>query len=360
MKTLIKPVTPAGTRDFLPQEMAKQNYMLEQMKRVFLSFGYETIQTPVLEYARNLQGKYGKENSKRILTFRDPFGRNLAFRYDQTVPFARFVAAQHPLLPMPFKRYQISRVWRKDKRAKQYSEFYQCDIDIIGTDHLLAECEIIKVIATVMENLRIGPFLVKINSRRKRASDEILKLMRLAENFKIPDGILKFDSKLAPEIGYYTGLIFQVVLPNLDLEEICTGGRYHDLCSAFGEQTFSGVGAAFRLDRLMQAMEKSGFFKELGLSAEVLVTHADPSTLIDSLKIFNELQKAGIRSEIYFDPKPLAEQIKYALAKKIPFAVICKPSGAQRAEAIVKILKTGKEKTIPQIQIVAYLKGYTT
>ena len=148
MKTFIKPKILQGTRDFLPEDMAKREYAMSKIKLAFINFGYDSIQTPAIEYAETILGKYGDEASKLVYRFKDNGGRDIALRYDQTVPFARLVATNFKNLPMPFKRYQIDRVWRGDRPAKgRYREFYQCDVDIIGTKNLLAEAEIGGVIA---------------------------------------------------------------------------------------------------------------------------------------------------------------------------------------------------------------------
>ncbi|KKU78435.1 MAG: Histidine-tRNA ligase [Candidatus Peregrinibacteria bacterium GW2011_GWA2_47_7] len=131
MTSIITPKILKGTRDFLPQEMAKRRYVMEKIRSVFVNFGYDTIETPAIEYAETLLGKYGEEGNKLTYSFEDNGGRKIALRYDQTVPFARLVAANSSDLPMPFKRYQIDKVWRADKPAKgRYREFVQCDIDI--------------------------------------------------------------------------------------------------------------------------------------------------------------------------------------------------------------------------------------
>ncbi len=164
---IIEPKILRGTRDFLPEEMARRNLVQQKITSVFERFGYDCIDTPAIEYAETLLGKYGDEGSKQLYRFKDNGGRDIVLRFDQTVPFARVVAANYSQLPMPFKRYQISKVWRADKPAKgRYREFTQCDIDIIGTKNLLAETEIAKAMLAVFEKLGFKEFIIKINSRR--------------------------------------------------------------------------------------------------------------------------------------------------------------------------------------------------
>jgi len=163
----IKPIILKGTKDYLPKDMAKRNLVMSKIRRIFERFGYDRIETPILNSAEIILGKYGEEGDKLTYNFKDNGGRSLALPYDLTVPFARLVAANWSKLPIPFKRYQIQRVWRADKPQKgRQREFYQCDIDIIGTRSLICEAEVAKIITTVFEELGFKKFLVKLNSRR--------------------------------------------------------------------------------------------------------------------------------------------------------------------------------------------------
>jgi histidyl-tRNA synthetase len=163
----IEPKILAGTRDFLPIDMAKRNIVMEKIRNIFERFGYDAIETPILCPAETILGKYGEEGNRLTYNFTDGGGRKIALPYDLTVPFARFVAKNFRELPMPFKRYQIQRVWRAEKPQKgRLREFYQCDIDIIGTKSLICEAEIAKVIVVVFEGLGFKNFTIKFNSRR--------------------------------------------------------------------------------------------------------------------------------------------------------------------------------------------------
>lgn len=167
MSEKIIPKILAGTRDFLPSDMAVRNKVINSIKNVFIRFGYDEIDTPAIEYAETLLGKYGDEGNKQMYVFEDLGGRKIALRYDQTVPFARVTAGNWQNLSMPFKRYQISKVWRAEKPQKgRLREFYQCDIDIIGTDSLVAEAEVAKIMEQIFQTLGFTNYTIKINSRR--------------------------------------------------------------------------------------------------------------------------------------------------------------------------------------------------
>lgn len=163
----IQPTILKGTRDFLPPEMMRRNVVMEIIRKTFEQFGYSPIETPIICPAETILGKYGEEGDRLTYSFKDRGGRLIALPYDLTVPFARFVAANYQDLPIPFKRYQIQRVWRAEKPQKgRLREFYQCDVDIIGSKSLVCEAEIVKVITVVFEKLGVPNITIKANSRR--------------------------------------------------------------------------------------------------------------------------------------------------------------------------------------------------
>jgi len=180
----LKPSTPKGTRDFSPQEMVRRNYIFDTIKQVFQLYGYLPIETPAMENLSTLMGKYGEEGDKLIFKilnsgdFKDGVDMNLdakqlvnkisekALKYDLTVPFARYVVQHQSEIVFPFKRYQIQPVWRADRPQKgRYREFYQCDADVIGSNSLINEVELVQMIDDVFTKLKI-PVLIKINNRK--------------------------------------------------------------------------------------------------------------------------------------------------------------------------------------------------
>ena len=183
-----KPSIPKGTRDFTPQEMANRNYIFNTIKDVFRLYGFQQIETPAMENLSTLMGKYGEEGDKllfKILNSGDfmngladdeLLGRNSVkltnkisekgLRYDLTVPFARFVVQNRDKISFPFKRYQIQPVWRADRPQRgRYREFYQCDVDVVGSDSLLNELELIQIVDEVYRRLKIN-VVIKINNRK--------------------------------------------------------------------------------------------------------------------------------------------------------------------------------------------------
>ena len=188
MMKIDKPSIPNGTRDFGPEKMLKRQFIIDAIKRVFEKYGFLPIETPAMENLSVLTGKYGEEGDQllyKILNSGDFLSnltsddinqgsKSLAFRiaekglrYDLTVPFARFVVMNQHEIAFPFKRYQIQPVWRADRPQRgRYREFYQCDADVVGTDSLLSEAEIILMINEVFHYLGIPSFTIKINSRK--------------------------------------------------------------------------------------------------------------------------------------------------------------------------------------------------
>ncbi len=183
-----KPSIPKGTRDFSPEEMAKRNYIFNTIRSVYHLYGFQQIETPAMETLSTLMGKYGEEGDKLLfkiqnsgdyfsgLTDEELLSRNAAklaskfcekgLRYDLTVPFARYVVMHRDELTFPFKRYQIQPVWRADRPQKgRYREFYQCDADVVGSDSLLNEVELMQIVDTVFSRFGIR-VCIKINNRK--------------------------------------------------------------------------------------------------------------------------------------------------------------------------------------------------
>jgi histidyl-tRNA synthetase len=166
MANLIEPRTLRGFRDYAPDVMIPREELLEQARRVFRSYGYAPIDSPALEYAEILLGKGGEESDKLIYRFTDHGGRDVALRFDLTVPFARFAAQHIGKLGMPFKRYHMGPVWRGENTAHgRYREFWQCDFDTIGTTANAADVEIALVIHDLMRALGLERFRIQINNR---------------------------------------------------------------------------------------------------------------------------------------------------------------------------------------------------
>ena len=225
------PSIPKGTRDYSPEVMVKRNYIFDTIKSVFKLYGYLPLETPAMENLSTLMGKYGEEGDKllfKILNSGDFLApvtnseveeRNIprltnkicekGLRYDLTVPFARFVVQHQNEISFPFKRYQIQPVWRADRPQKgRYREFYQCDVDVVGSDSLLNEVELVQIVDEVYKRLKINVRLL-INNRKVLAG--------IAETIGHPDKLVDItvaiDTVLTPaliEEGFMREIISKV------------------------------------------------------------------------------------------------------------------------------------------------------
>ena len=411
----MKAQTLKGFRDFLPLEARKRQYVVNILQEVFTSYGFEPLETPVLEYEEILAGKYGDEGDQLMYRFRDRGERNVAMRYDQTVPLARVVAQFQNELPTPFKRYQIQNVWRAENTQKgRYREFLQCDIDTVGIDSPLADAEIIATAAAALEKLGFENYKIIINDRRvfselveqnKVSQDEMSfavvavdKLKKIGEegvikeliskglseerakevftlirnqeetdalrditeylkSFRFDKAKFKFDPTLARGLNYYTGVIFEIEIEGYAVGSICGGGRYNNLIGMFSNQQFPAVGCAFGFDRLIEAMEAQQLFpNDLALSStEVLVTIFTNDLKEKSLEVCALLRSNNFNAEIYLgeikDKNPLEKQLKYANQKNIPYVVIIGSEEAEKNMVTLKNMQTREQKQLSVDQL---------
>ena len=413
MSTKIKPQTPKGFRDFLPEAKRQRDFVMGKIKQTFELFGFEPLETPTLEYASLLLGKYGEEADKMIYTFKDRGNRSLALRYDQTVPTAR-VLAQYRQLPQYFRRYQMQNVFRADKpQAGRYREFTQCDIDIFGSTSPLADAEIISCSYFVFKNIGFPKIILRLNDRQilftilksfatdkinvlsiiqtidkldKKDQDEVLKelvnkglsanqakkalvaiagaqptenlqqIMQLSQQLGVPAATMEFSPNLARGLDYYTGMIFEVVIPEYPLGSFGGGGRYDNLINQLSEVDVPAVGIAYGFDRLVEAAIKLKLIAAKKAASTVLVTCFDNTTVSPSLAAAKQLRDKNIAAEVYPAVEKLDKQLKYADKKGIPYVVIIGPDEASKNLVTLKDMKTGDQLTLPLDKVIAKLK----
>lgn len=397
--------TLKGFRDFLPEQMRKRQYVIGVIKNVFESYGFDPLETPALEYEDILLGKYGEEGDKLLYRFVDNGDRKVALRYDQTVPTARVAAQYQNTLPNPFKRYQIQPVWRAENTQKgRYREFLQCDGDIIGVDSPLADAEVIAVTAKILEELGFKNYKILINDRTifemlaERAeinSKDLLSVIRTIDKLKKigREGVLnelgnkgfsteramyilqtlegaqktnriqeiesyltqlginknsyEYSPTLARGLDYYTGLIFEIEIPEYPAGSIAGGGRYNNLIGMFAEKQIPAVGFAFGFDRLLEAMDALSLFPNALQSTQVLVTIFSPDLIKKSIEVCTLLRKKKIKAELFVDADAkLEKQFKYADLKNIPYAVVIGPDEAISNTVKLKNLQTREQKKV--------------
>lgn len=389
--------TLKGFRDFLPEQAQKRQYVINILRDVFESYGFSPLETPVLEYEEILTGKYGDEGDKLMYRFEDNGGRKVAMRYDQTVPLARVVAQYgsasspqgQPILPMPFKRYQIQNVWRAENTQKgRFREFLQCDIDTVGSNNPLSDAEILAIISDCYEALGFKNFKILINDRtifaglpqkaiiaidklkkigEEKVQEELKALglptstlesitkapltqnleaiLKTAKNLGIPDDRIQFEPTLARGLDYYTGIIIEVEVDGYTVGSVGGGGRYDNLIGMFTKTQIPAVGFAFGFDRVMEAMEEQKLFPENRSSTRVLVTIFSPKFMERSIEVCYLLRAKGIASELYLDESAkMDKQLKYADQKAIPYAVIIGSEEIDTDTVTLKNLKTREQK----------------
>jgi histidyl-tRNA synthetase len=378
--------TLKGFRDFLPRDVRKRNYVLNTLKGVFDSYGFEPLETPVLEYEEVLTGKYGEEGDKLMYKFEDNGGRRVAMRYDQTVPLARVIAQYSNDIPLPFKRYQIQNVYRAENTQRgRYREFLQVDADTIGSSSPLADAEIIAMTITAYKKLGFNDFKVLINDR------EVLKVQQaelgpwvkegmgpkeLAEmDLIVARAVDKIDKigeeRVISEISEKTpynkeqAREWLYVLKKKDstphikaifeeLEKAHVDRKHYEFYPILARgldyytQTIfevitpeypGSLGGGGRYDKLI------GMFAEKQVSAVGFAFGFDRTLeVMDILNLFpndlggtellvtntnekaletaNEIRNKGIRTELYIDDKDLDKQLKYADKKGIPFVLL--------------------------------------
>lgn len=409
---MITPQTLQGFRDFLPTEKRKRDWLVKKIIEVFEQFGFEPIETPTLEYASVILGKYGNEADKLVYTFKDRGDREIALRYDQTVPTARILAQYSQQLPKYFRRYQIQNVFRADKPQKgRYREFTQCDIDIFGSTDPLSDAEVIACTYFAYKNIGYPSLKLKINDRSilfdklekfatekvsvlsiiqsidkldKISPDDVInelnrkgltiesgsvalesiknatlssnlsEIITLAEKLGVPKDDIIFTPTLARGLDYYTGMIYEVSVPEYGVNSLGGGGRYDKLIGQLGGLDIPAVGIAFGFDRMVDAAEQLGLITTENLSTTVLVTVFDASLSHQSAVMTQSLRNAGIATELHVNSEDkLEKQLKYADRKGIPYVVIQGPEEVSRD--VVK-LKDMKAKTQQELTLVDVIK----
>lgn len=379
--------TLKGFRDFLPDQATKREWVIGKIKEVFAIFGFDPLETPALEYAETLMGKYGTEADKLMYLFKDNGGRNVGLRYDQTVPLSRVVAQYQHELVIPFKRYQMQPVWRAENTQKgRYREFLQCDIDTIGSDSPLSDAEIIACSLSVLKTLGCDNVCMVINDRAifddlnlsKKAIIIIDKLDKIGKDEVIRqlneddvDGKMIFDTLvsakktdrlekifsyltdmgfeehiqfrftpfLARGLDYYTSTIFELKVG--DELSLAGGGRYDQLIGQFSGTATPAVGLAFGFDRLMEYLQTNNLLPEIKTKTTVLVTIFSPELVSNSIATVHQLREARIAAEIPLtDEAKLDKQLKYADKKGIPYVLIQGPEEIAKGVVQLKNMKT--------------------
>lgn len=294
------PPTPKGFRDITPELAKKRRSVIEKIVPILEESGFVPIETPTIEFAEVLLGKYGDEADRLIYKFTDRGGRKLALRYDLTVPLARYVATHNP--PLPFRRYQIGQVFRGEKPQKgRWREFTQFDIDTAGSSDLQEDAKIITVVIKAVKALGLENPVIKINDRKnfegmtkdvvtildkldkigiegvikeltsggstqqqantllesmrnKVPTPDLQKIFTNLDELGVTEEEYEFVPTLARGLDYYTGSIFELKAPSYGNLSLGAGGRYDNLIGMFSKKDIPAIGFSFGIDRLVEAI----------------------------------------------------------------------------------------------------------
>jgi histidyl-tRNA synthetase len=410
-QTKIKPQTLKGFRDLLPSQMAVRNYVKNVLIEIFEDYGFLPLETPALEYASVLKGKYSSETDEKLgYFFEDNGGRDIGLRYDLTVPTSKVLAIYSNQLQLPFKRYQIQPVWRAENTQRgRYREFIQCDIDTFGTKSPIADAEIISLIYTATQKLNFKNAVIKINSRpilfdileksgikNKQFSvlqtldkldkigddgvkneliskglsdiqiDDLFKyiksaqpdieLQRVFDNLKamnVPQKAYVFDPTLVRGCDYYTGTIFEVSVTKPKIGAVGGGGRYDNLIETLGGPSIPAVGFSFGFERIIDVVEELNLLPETKNSkVKVLIANFSPETEKEVLGLVSKLRDTNIPTIVYPDPDKIGKQIKYAVQMGIEYFVIIGPDEAKNNMVSLKNLNTSEQILISQNELI--------
>lgn len=408
--------TPPGTRDFLPDEMMRRQEVIDRVRATFELYGFAPAETPAFEYYELLKGKIGEEE-KLIYKFKDLGGRELALRYDLTVPLVRMVAMNQ--LPVPFKRYCIARVWRFDRPQKgRYREFWQCDVDIIGVEGVKADAEIVACAIDALESLGLRGFKFKVNNRKmldalmtsvgipkgqeltvfraldklenlgegqvrkelnsldKKKVDRLMELLRLktlkeveaitgecegvGELRQLADLLKPYGKKMVLDLSmvrgldYYTGNIFEVELGSYG--SIAGGGRYDRLIGRIsGKEDVPAVGISLGIERIMEVMREKRLLPE-AKAVDVYVLRADDESEKVALQVVQELRAVGISSETDLLGRNFTNQMKYANKLGVGRVVIVGQKDLSEGKVTLKDMKTGEQKQVKKGKVLEALR----
>ena len=404
MKTMQKQnlQTLKGFRDFLPAEKRARDLAVAKIKSTFERFGFEPIETPTLEYAELLLGKYGDEADKLVYSFEDRGGRQVALRYDQTVPTARVLSQYQNELGKCFRRYQIQPVFRADKPQKgRYRELIQCDADIFGTISPIADAEILSVYYDIYRDLGLTDLVIELNDREtlistltpyatkevkvfsiiqsidkldKQTVEEVISeliakgldkssaksalsdiqkatpstslasIIQATQTLGVPEVNIKFNPALARGLDYYTGMIFEGKIPG-ELGSVGGGGRYDKLIESLGGPNIPAVGFGLGFDRTIEVLIARNLVSSTP-TTRVLVTIFSPALQGLALQVAQSLRSAGINTELYPDPTDkLDKQFKYADKKSIPYAIVIGQDEIDKNLVTLKNLATREQST---------------
>ena len=394
--------TPRGTRDFLPGDMMKRQFILDTARNVFERWGFDPLETPAFEEFELLTAKGGAAIRDEIYYFRDKSDRELGLRFDFTVPTCRVLASAN--LPKPFRRYQIGPVWRYDRPGSgRYREFWQADVDIFGSSSIESDAEVVACACEVLRKIGLSNFFVRINNRKimnaffeslninamdamrsvdklnkigedgvreelkskkvdedkidsiikftrnddiekiRKAvnSDSVEELEKLSKLLKMYGVPFRIDMSLVRGLEYYTGSVFEIMQEGSNLT-ITAGGRYDNMVEGFGGKPTPAVGISLGIDRLVDFIQL-----ELGRTkTTIYVAPVNENVREKAIEISSELRSLGLNVECDVMSRPLGKQLEYVNAKGIRFSIVVGENELKSSVVKLRNMETGSEKEV--------------
>jgi len=417
-----------GMRDFLPQELAKRRFIESKVRECFQIYGYEEVETPIIEYFELLSMRAGEEIRHRMYAFKDLGGRKVALRPEMTASFARVVATKLRSEAKPLRLGYIANCFRYDNpQMGRYREFWQAGFELFGSSRLEADAEIIIVNNDLMKRLGFSGFFIKIgdvrilrgllNSEGVSEDDQntimglvdkrkVKSVLTFLEQKKVSDGCLKTVKKLlelrgtdcrkiledgkrilsqnerslealedleaiinlarvggvdttflvdvgfARGLEYYTGMIYEVFIPELGIA-LGGGGRYDKLVELFGGEPTPAVGCAPGIDRIVLAMEKKGLFSgQLSTINRVLIIPVGDDLSAKALEIAANLRRNGISAQNEVVGRNIGSALSYADKKGYAYAIIVGPRELEKGCIILRNMKVKEQKEVHLVNLV--------
>ena len=406
---------PKGTRDFLPKEAINFFKLIQTVRKVFEEYGFDPIITPAFESFELLaaKGGLGEAVKDEIYYFKDKSDRELGLRFDMTMPLARVVSS-NPQMPKPFKRYVIDKVWRYDNpQAMRWREFWQADIDVVGSSSVLADVECLAAVCKILSELGLKDYFIRVNSRKLldglmsksvpenrilevfrildkqdkigieqvkeelnsigvdgkaiikvltekdidissfEGGQEIKEFFEYAKAYGI-DKKLKLDLSLVRGLEYYTGVVFEVFV---GAKVSCGGGgRYDNLIEVVGGAKISATGISLGLDRIFEVMKEKKIFEMKNTVTKVFVANVDEKTKKNAIKIAQKLRNEGISCQTDLMNRNLSKQLQYADSLGIPYSIVVGEKELKEKKFKLKDMKKKTERKMELEEIIKFLQ----
>lgn len=382
-----------GFRDFLPADASKRKWLRDKLAAICQSWGFAPLETPTLEPLDIFTGAIG-EDEKLFFKFKDQGDRDVALRYDQTVPTCRVVAQYQNQLTFPFKRYQIQPAFRAEKPQKgRYREFTQVDADIFGVKTPEADAETIALSLDIFRQLGFSRALVRINTRalfrdmpyeaivsidkikkigddgvlsemekkgialqkakeylsyvkNLQPNDEIIFIQQYLRHYGFSEDWYVFDPTIARSFSYSMGPIWEVEIPDAGGLSVLGGERYDGLVEKLAGRDIGGTGFGLGFDRTLEAAVVLGLTPAAAVDRKVLVTVFSKDTLPQSQKVSAELRNSGLTVDLYPSADKLDRQLKYADKMGIPYVIIVGPEEINKNVLKLKNMQTKDQEEL--------------